>query len=157
MVEASPHAFIGMIQYDHLKSSLGGTNFFAEHCKNFANSGNVFVSPFWSSLILIASFRTAFWEIHLARLVKNKEPWHRVIDVNQEELLENLFERVRLTATAFYAASGEHASVVAEFSGMLDHPDTNWAVHRAARLEREAIQEYRLALKALSDFLTRDG
>ena len=72
---------------------------------------------------------------------------------DRQELQEELFERVRSAATAFYAASGEHARVVAEFGDMLDHPDTTSAVHRTARLERQAIEEYNLALRALSDFL----
>jgi hypothetical protein len=70
------------------------------------------------------------------------------------ELVDGLFERVRLAAVAYYAASAEHARVVAEFGDMLDHPDTTSAVLQSARRERHAIQEYNLALKALSDLLT---
>jgi len=69
------------------------------------------------------------------------------------KLREQLFEMVRTTAAAFYAASSDHTRIVAEFGGMMDHPDGTAAVLQSARRERHAIEEYNRALKALSDFL----
>ena len=74
-------------------------------------------------------------------------------DLDTENLREELFERVRTAAAAFYAASGEHARAVAEFCEMLDHPDGATAVLQAARYEGKALQDYDRAVKALSDFL----
>ena len=70
---------------------------------------------------------------------------------------EELFERVRDAATAFYAAAAAHTKAVNEFGHMLDHSDGSFALLQTARCERDAIEEYHRALKALADFLNLES
>jgi hypothetical protein len=76
-------------------------------------------------------------------------------DRPDRELLVELLERVRTARKAYYTASAEHARVIAEFGDLLDHPDNTSALVRAARYETQTIVEYRRALTALSQFLSR--
>src|SRR3954453_5394840 len=70
---------------------------------------------------------------------------------DRAKVQEELLERVRSAAALFYAAAAEHAKAVAEFGGMLAHPDGTHAVLQTARGERQAIEDYSRALKALFD------
>ena len=74
-------------------------------------------------------------------------------NIERERLEKKLLEKMQAAERAYRAAAAEYKSIRAEFADMLDHPDGTAAVSQAALHERVAVENYRRALRAFTDFI----
>jgi hypothetical protein len=72
----------------------------------------------------------------------------------EREIIEQeLLARIQVAEKAYRSAAATHSRIRIEYGDMLDNPDGAHALHKAAKIERMALEEYTRALSAFSDLV----